>query len=83
MRRPAWALGLALAALPALALACPSCKDALGENPETKGFSLGIYYSILLMLGMLFSLVGFIIYKIVQEARRPVTPPEPGQAPTA
>ena len=69
MRRGAW-LALALLALPALALACPTCSDALGENPETKGFALGIFYSILLMFGVLFSLVGFIIYKVVQEARR-------------
>ncbi len=77
MRRPALAWPWRCSALPALALACPTCKDALGENPETKGFALGIYHSIVLMLGVLFSLVGFIIYKVVQEARR-----EPG-APTA
>jgi hypothetical protein len=82
MRRRAL-LALALLAVPALVLACPTCKDALGENPETKGFALGIYYSILLMFGVLFSVVGLIIYKIVQEARRQPVAPESGRTPTA
>jgi hypothetical protein len=81
MRRSA-ALALLLSALPALVLACPTCSDALGENPETKGFSLGIYYSIVLMFGVLFTLVGVVVYKIVQEARRQPVAPE-SQAPTA
>jgi Na+-driven multidrug efflux pump len=83
MRRTAWVLALALIALPVLALACPTCKDALGDNPESRGFAKGIYYTVVLLLGMLFSIVGFIIYKIVQEARRPVTVPDAGQVPSA
>ena len=89
MGRAARALGvLALLALPALALACPSCKDAFGDNPESKGFANGIYYTVILMLGMIFSIVGIIIYKIVQEARKPLAPPESpaagsAQAPSA
>jgi hypothetical protein len=37
------------------------------------------------MLGMVFSIVGIIIYKIVQEAKRPLPVPsqEPGQSPSA
>ncbi len=69
MRRAAKALGfLALLALPALAFACPSCKDAFGDSPEAKGFANGIYYTVILLLGMVFTLVGILVYKIVQEA---------------
>jgi Na+-driven multidrug efflux pump len=83
MRRLSWGLALVLALLPVLLLACPTCKDALGENPETRGFANGIYYTIVLLLGMLFSIVGFVIYKIVQEAQRPEIKPDAGQAPSA
>jgi hypothetical protein len=87
MRRAAKGLVfLALLALPALALACPSCKDAFGDTPESKGFANGIYYTVILMLGMVFSIVGIIIYKIVQEARSgPAERPAgaSGQAPVA
>jgi Na+-driven multidrug efflux pump len=84
MRRSGWILASFFVALPILALACPTCKDALGDNPESRGFANGIYYTIVLLLGMLFSIVGFIIYKIVQEARRPATTgPDAGQAPSA
>ncbi len=82
MRRAAWAL-LLLMALPALALACPSCKDAFADNPEGLGFAKGVYVTVILLLGVFFSLVGIFIYKIVQEARRETRPSEPGQAPSA
>lgn len=67
---------LALLALAGAALACPSCKDALGNTPQTAGLAKGFYYSILFMLGVVFSLVGFLVYKIVQEAKSgPSAPP--------
>jgi hypothetical protein len=56
-------------ALPALAHACPSCKNALEEDPAGKGFAQGVYRSILVMLGVLFSLVGFFIWKLVRMAQ--------------
>jgi hypothetical protein len=68
--RGAFLFALGLLALPALALACPTCKDALGESAEGLGFARGIYLSIILMLGTLFSAVGFFIYKIVKAARQ-------------
>ncbi len=76
-----WGLALALMALPALALACPTCKDALGENPEGLGFARGIYYSIIVMLGILFSAVGFFIYKLVRMAQEEPEPPAPAPSP--
>lgn len=82
MRRAVWALALLLA-LPALSWACTGCKDALGDNPESLGFAKGIYITIFFMLGTVFSLAGFFIYKIVQEARRESQPGQPGQPPAA
>ena len=75
----AWAAlaGLALAALPALAYACPACKNALEDDPGAHGFAQGIYYSIVLMLGVLFSLIGFFIWKLVRMARAEAASPKP------
>ena len=50
--------------------ACPSCKDAMAESPNSQGMWKGFYLTIILMLGMVFSMVGLLIYKIVQEARK-------------
>ena len=61
----------ALALLAASAChACPTCKDAFANSPETAGLAKGFYFSILLMLSMIFGLVGFLVYKIVKEARK-------------
>jgi magnesium-transporting ATPase (P-type) len=78
--RPAARLTLLTAlalALPALALACPACKNALADDPSAQGFARGIYLSILLMLGVLLSLVGFFIWKLVRMARDEA--PSPGR----
>ena len=64
-------------ALPALASACPSCKNALADDPGAQGFARGIYYSIILMLGVFFSLVGFFIWKVVRMAQDEA--PSPGR----
>jgi heme/copper-type cytochrome/quinol oxidase subunit 2 len=77
------ALGALLLALPSLALACPTCKDALEANPAGIAFGRGIYLSILLMLGVLFSAVGFFIYKLVRLARQEQEPPAPTPSPRA
>jgi hypothetical protein len=63
-------MALALLAVPALALACPACKNALADDPGAMGFNRGIYHSIVLMLGVFFGLVGFFIWKLVGLARR-------------
>lgn len=52
------------------AMACPTCKDALSNNPQGLGLAKGFYLTILLMLGMVFSLVGLLVYKIVKEAKK-------------
>jgi hypothetical protein len=70
MKARAALLGLAQLALPALALACPACKNALADDPGAMGFNRGIYHSIVLMLGVFFGLVGFFIWKLVGLARR-------------
>jgi hypothetical protein len=57
--------------------ACPNCKDAFGNTPQTAGLAKGFYYSILFMLAMVFSLVGLLIMKIVKEARKTTPPPAP------
>lgn len=58
--------------------ACPSCSDALGNSPQTAGYAKGFYWSILFMLGMVFSLVAVLIMKVVKEARKqPTAPPPP------
>lgn len=56
---------LALAALPGLGRACQTCKQALAESAEGLGFARGIYWSILLLLGLVFGLV-FIFVRHIQ-----------------
>jgi hypothetical protein len=77
------AFAAALLLLPALALACPSCKDAFTENPEGLGFAKGVYYSILVFFTVFFGSVGFFIYKLVQAAKREEEPPAPASSPQA
>ncbi len=52
-------LGLALAAAPAAALACPSCKEAVSANDtEAVGMAQGYNWSVIFMLSVPFSLFG-------------------------
>ncbi|HTA16947.1 MAG TPA: hypothetical protein VK786_04305 [bacterium] len=61
----------ALSALwPAWAGACESCSNALATDPGALGFSKGIYASIVVMLGVTFTLVAVLVRFIVKEARR-------------
>lgn len=53
--------------------ACVGCKDAMSESPNSQGMWKGFYITIILMLGVVFSMVGLLIYKIVQEARKDST----------
>jgi heme/copper-type cytochrome/quinol oxidase subunit 2 len=69
VRARGWFFLALLLALPALAYACPTCKDALKDNAEAAGFARGIYISIFVMLGAVFGAVGIFIYKIVKMAR--------------
>ncbi|HXC64222.1 MAG TPA: hypothetical protein VNZ67_07675 [bacterium] len=70
MKPRAALVALALLAMPALALACPACKNALADDPGAMGFNRGIYHSIVLMLGVFFGLVGFFVWKLVRLARQ-------------
>ena len=64
---------LALAAVPALAIACPNCKDALAADPDAANLARGLYYSILFMLAMpcvILTGLGSLFYLEVRRARK-------------
>ncbi|MGH7738650.1 MAG: hypothetical protein ACREL1_00750 [bacterium] len=48
--------------------ACPFCAGNLGQN--SCGFSFGIGVSIFMLLGIVASLVGFIVYQIIQQDKK-------------
>lgn len=53
------------------ALACPTCKDGVAEaDPEGANIARGYFYSILLMLGMPFTLAGSFGIYVWREMRR-------------
>ena len=63
---------LAALLLPALAAACPLCKDAASnaDKPGATSMWRGMYWSILLMVGMPFGMVGGMILMVVRARRR-------------
>ena len=75
MRRilPAVAVVLLVAALlPALAAACPLCKEAVSDADRAGSASVwrGMYWSILFMIGAPFAMVGTMILLIRRTRRR-------------
>ena len=57
IRYAPWILAFALVARPAAA--CPNCKDALADQPsESASLARGFNWSILVMLGVPFSILG-------------------------
>ena len=80
---PALALLLLLAALlPALASACPLCKEADDGAASTGGgVWRGMYWSIFLMIGMPFSMFGLMVLMIVRARRRRESGLPPVEAP--
>jgi hypothetical protein len=75
MRRllPAIALLLLVAVLaPALAAACPLCKEAASDadRPGATSVWRGMYWSILIMIGAPFAMVGTMIVMIRRARRR-------------
>ena len=58
--------------VPALAAACPLCKDAASDADKPGAASMwrGMYWSILLMVGMPFAMVGTMIFAVVRARRR-------------
>lgn len=75
MRPSRWVFLLLFLALAGALMACPTCKDQLANSEKTAGLARGFYYSILLMLGIFFSLVAFLVFKIAKEARTAQSPP--------
>jgi hypothetical protein len=63
---------IAVFAMPVIGQACPICKDAWTGTSEGLGFAKGIYYSVVLMLGMFFGMVGVLVYYIVRQANKPL-----------
>ena len=60
--------------LPAVAAACPNCKDAVadGEYPGgSASLGHGFYYSILLMIAVPWAAVATIAFLIYRKQRRP------------
>ena len=71
--RVALAVLLAAVLLPALASACPLCKDAKADTDYpggTASLPSGFYYSILLMVSAPFLVVGGLIVRIALARRR-------------
>ena len=71
--RIALAVLLVAVLLPALASACPLCKDAKADTDYpggTASLSSGFYYSILLMVAAPFLVVGGLILRIALARRR-------------
>jgi hypothetical protein len=68
------AAALLVLLLPALAVACPLCKDALEDQAANGGvpneLGRGFYYSILLMVSAPFAVVGGLFFRIYRSRRR-------------
>ena len=52
------------------AWACPTCKDAIAEDPAGRGFAVGMAVTVVGMLGVLFTLAGLMAVKIVRDERK-------------
>ena len=88
MKRALWiaaAVLLVALLLPAIASACPLCKEAAStaEKPGQTGVWRGMYWSILLMVSAPFTMVGAMIVAVRRARRRldaklpPAAPPLP------
>jgi uncharacterized membrane protein len=75
LKNAAWMLLIVAAVLVMadIAAACPNCKDGVAANdPQHAGLVRGYFYSILLMMGMPFSLIccfSIYMYREVLKAR--------------
>jgi hypothetical protein len=69
--RVAAVLLLAALLLPALASACPLCKEAEADTPGgSASLGRGFYYSILLMIAVPWTAVGTVAFLIFRKRRR-------------
>lgn len=50
----------AVLSLASTAWACPTCKEDLANDPQSRGLATGFYYSILLMMSMPFAIMGML-----------------------
>jgi len=76
---------LAAVLVPAVASACPLCKDAKSDTDYPGGgasLPKGFYYSILLMVSAPFAVVGGLALRIVLARRRWTAPAAPASANT-
>ncbi len=71
-------LAPSLWALSSACLACPFCTAGLTNSPAGRGFGVGVYYSILVLLAVFFGMVGFLVFYLVREARREAAMPPQG-----
>lgn len=75
---------LSAVVLPAVAAACPTCKDLKSDSDYPGGAASlprGFYYSVLLMVSAPFAVAGTFVTRIVlarRKKRRQGVPPEPG-----
>jgi len=74
-----------VAFVPAVLLACPTCKDQLASDANTSGVVEGYFWSILLMLSMpiviLGSLGAYVVYQLSKsDAKLPAIPARPTTA---
>jgi hypothetical protein len=66
---------LALLACSSPVSACPNCKEAVAAQPsEMQNMARGYNYSVLLMLGMPFTLLGTGAYAVARAAKRGLLP---------
>jgi len=64
------------ALLPAL-VQCAMCAQSLESGDHAHALARGIFWSILLLLGVFFSLVGGLVFAIVRMSRSPKPPSTP------
>ncbi|MGE5413655.1 MAG: hypothetical protein ACM3NW_05725 [Syntrophomonadaceae bacterium] len=88
MKRVLWIVTVLLVVgviLPAVASACPLCKEAASatEKPGQTGVWRGMYWSILLMVSAPFAMVGAMIVAVRRARRRMLASSPPSPPPLA
>ncbi len=88
MKRALWIVAVVLLVafvLPAVAAACPLCKEAASatEKPGQAGVWRGMYWSILLMVSAPFAMVAGMIVAVRRARRRLLASAPPSPAPLA
>ena len=65
-------ISLIIGGLPAVAWACPACKQLIAEHTTQFGspLGLGLYWSILVLLSIPFALIATVTWLLVRATRR-------------